>query len=132
MASSKEASNTIYVGGFSSETTAAAIHAAFQPFGEILDLQVPPDPTSKHRHRGFAFVSYAQGQSALDAIDNMHRNVLPGVTNQGKALKVNRAKPQKGAQNGNSNKPVWANEEWLQEHGVAPVQTENGKDLPPP
>lgn len=41
----------------------------------------------------------------MDAIDNMHQNVLPGVTNKGKPLKVNRAKPQKGTQNGGTNKP---------------------------
>ncbi|GAA5873896.1 hypothetical protein JCM16303_002626 [Sporobolomyces ruberrimus] len=132
MSASKDATvNTIYVGGFSAETTAAAVHAAFHPFGEILDLQLPSDPTQKSRHRGFAFVSYANGDSALDAIDNMHRNVLPGVTNKGKPLKVNRAKPQKGNQKGGANKPIWASEEWLQEHGVAPVQTEAGKALPP-
>ncbi|GAA5907509.1 uncharacterized protein JCM6883_001228 [Sporobolomyces salmoneus] len=129
---SKDASTTIYVGGFSEETTSAAIHAAFHPFGEILELQLPPDPTSKSRHRGFAFVTYSNPEATLDAIDNMHRNILPGVTNKGKPLKVNRAKPQKGNQKGGaSNKPIWANEEWLQEHGVAPVQTEAGKALPP-
>ncbi|GAA5831972.1 hypothetical protein JCM5353_002828 [Sporobolomyces roseus] len=131
MSASREAGNTVYVGGFSPETTASAIHAAFHPFGEILDLQLPPDPTSKSRHRGFAFVSYSTGEAALDAIDNMNKNVLPGVTNKGKPLKVNRAKPQKGTQNGGTNKPIWANEEWLQEHGIAPVQTEAGKALPP-
>ncbi|GAA6019112.1 hypothetical protein JCM11491_002850 [Sporobolomyces phaffii] len=131
MSNSKEATNTIYVGGFSAETTAAAIHAAFVPFGEVLDVQLPSDPTAKHRHRGFAFVAYATADATASAIDNMHRNVLPGVTNQGKPLKVNRAKPPKGNQKGGANKPIWANEEWLQEHGVAPVQTEAGKALPP-
>ncbi|GAA6059753.1 hypothetical protein JCM10212_001961 [Sporobolomyces blumeae] len=123
MSASREGANTIYVGGFSAETTASAIHAAFLPFGEILDVQLPPDPASKHRHRGFAFVSYASSEAAVDAIDNMHRNVLPGVTNKGRALKVNRAKPPKGGQLGSSNKPIWANEEWLQQHGIAPVPT---------
>ncbi|GAA5985748.1 hypothetical protein JCM5350_007478 [Sporobolomyces pararoseus] len=131
MSAGKDASNTIYVGGFSEETTASAIHSAFLPFGEILDLQLPRDESNKSRHRGFAFVSYSTAEATLDAIDNMNRNVLPGVTNKGKPLKVNRAKPQKGGQKGASNKPIWANEEWLQEHGIAPVQTEAGKALPP-
>ena len=60
---------------------------------------------NRTNHRGFAFVSYSTAEATLDAIDNMNRNVLPGVTNKGKPLKVNRAKPQKGGQKGASNKP---------------------------
>lgn len=50
-------------------------------------------------------MSYSTAEATLDAIDNMHRNVLPGPTNRGKPLKVNRAKPQKGVHKGASNKP---------------------------
>ncbi|CEQ41541.1 SPOSA6832_03259 [Sporobolomyces salmonicolor] len=131
MAASKETSNTtIYIGGFSPSTTAASLHAAFLPFGEILDLQLPPDPTHQQRHRGFAFVSYSTAESALDAIDNMHRNCLPGPSERGRVLKVNRAKPQKGVQLGGSNKPIWADEAWLKEHGVAPVGGEQAPIAP--
>ncbi|GAA6021659.1 hypothetical protein JCM10207_008104 [Rhodosporidiobolus poonsookiae] len=121
---SKEASNTVFVGGFSLDTTPAALYTAFSPFGEILDLQLPPDPENRqqpNRHRGFAFVSFSTQEAALDAIDNMHQNVLPGVTNRGRVLKVNKAKPPKGQGLAGNNKPVWADEEWLKEHGTAPV-----------
>lgn len=31
------------MGGFAEETEAQDIHAAFAPFGDIVDLQLPPD-----------------------------------------------------------------------------------------
>lgn len=97
--------STIYVGGFSGDTTATQLHAAFLPFGPILDLQLPSDPERRSRHKGFAFISYANPEAALDAVDNMHLNSLPGVSNRGRVLKVNKAKPQKGAKLAGSNKP---------------------------
>jgi hypothetical protein len=41
-------------------------------------------------------VTYASTLSALDAVDNMHRNVLPGPSNGSNVLKVNLAKAPKG------------------------------------
>ncbi|BGP17689.1 hypothetical protein JCM10213_003594 [Rhodosporidiobolus nylandii] len=117
----QESSTTVFVGGFSLDTTANALYAAFAPFGEILDLQLPADPEDKtKKHRGFAFVAYSTPEAATDAIDNMHQNVLPGVTNRGRVLKVNKAKPQK-QKLGDSRKPVWANEDWIKEHGTHSV-----------
>ncbi|GAA5983442.1 hypothetical protein JCM11641_007850 [Rhodosporidiobolus odoratus] len=118
----KDSSNTVFVGGFSFDTTASALYTAFTPFGEILDLQLPPDPSDKSKkHRGFAFVTFAEAEAALDAIDNMHLNVLPGITNRGRVLKVNKAKPQKGQQLQDNRKPIWADEEWIKEHGQVPL-----------
>ena len=62
------------------------------------------NPHAEHSHRGFAFVSYSSATAALDAIDNMHRNVLPGLSNAAKVLKVNMAKPPKGLTVGGSNR----------------------------
>ncbi|GAA5824955.1 hypothetical protein JCM11251_006038 [Rhodosporidiobolus azoricus] len=119
---SKEVSGTIFVGGFSHDTTPAALLAAFSPFGEILDVQLPPDPQDRtKKHRGFGFVTFSEAEAALDAIDNMHQNTLPGITNRGRVLKVNKAKPPKAQQLGGTNKPVWAEEEWIKEHGQDPV-----------
>ncbi|GAA5904735.1 hypothetical protein JCM8208_001339 [Rhodotorula glutinis] len=119
---SKEANSTIYVGGFSGDTTATQLHAAFLPFGPILDLQLPSDPEHRSRHKGFAFVSFASPGAALDAVDNMHLNSLPGPSNRGRVLKVNKAKPQKGAKLAGSNKPIWASEDWIAEHGTHSLQ----------
>ncbi|GAA5870822.1 hypothetical protein JCM8547_001716 [Rhodosporidiobolus lusitaniae] len=110
--------STVFVGGFSFDTTASALHAAFTPFGEIISVQLPHDPQDRSKkHRGFGFVSFTTPEAALDAIDNMHQNTLPGVTNRGRVLKVNKAKPPKGGGFGQSNQPIWAQEEWIKEHG---------------
>lgn len=50
-------------------------------------------------------MSYASPEAAVDAVDNMHLNSLPGPSNRGRVLKVNKAKPQKGAKLVGSNKP---------------------------
>lgn len=96
---------TVYVGGFSPDTTATLLHSAFIPFGDILDISLPSDPARKGAHKGFAFITFATPEAALDACDNMHRNCLPTVTNRGRILKVNKAKPPKGAGKHGSNKP---------------------------
>ena len=95
----------VYVGGFSPDTTATLLHSAFIPFGDILDISLPSDPARKGAHKGFAFITFATPEAALDACDNMHRNCLPTVTNRGRILKVNKAKPPKGAGKHGSNKP---------------------------
>lgn len=87
------------------DTSATTLHAAFIPFGDILDISLPSDPARKGSHRGFAFITFSSPEAALDACDNMHRNCLPTATNRGKILKVNKAKPPKGAGTQGSNKP---------------------------
>ncbi|BGP56468.1 hypothetical protein JCM8202v2_004088 [Rhodotorula sphaerocarpa] len=103
------------------DTSATTLHAAFIPFGDILDISLPSDPARKGSHRGFAFITFSSPDAALDACDNMHRNCLPTATNRGKILKVNKAKPPKGAGTQGSNKPIWASEEWIAEHGTHSV-----------
>lgn len=121
---------TIFIGGFSSATDSQAIFTAFSPFGDIIDVQLPPDPSHRKfiplplnqtkmnsnscpfqnteaSHRGFAFVTYVDATSATDAIDNMHQNVLPGSSNLKRVLKVNLAKPSKGIAVGGSNRAMY-------------------------
>lgn len=61
---------TVYVGGLADDVTEKLIHAAFIPFGDIVDIQMPVDYESQ-RHRGFAFIEYEQAEDAAAAIDNM-------------------------------------------------------------
>lgn len=46
------------------------LHAAFIPFGEIVDVQIPLDYESE-KHRGFAFIEFEMAEDAAAAIDNM-------------------------------------------------------------
>lgn len=61
---------TVYVGGLADEVTEKLINAAFIPFGDIVDIQMPVDYESQ-KHRGFAFIEYETAEDAAAAIDNM-------------------------------------------------------------
>lgn len=61
---------TVYVGGLADDVTEKLINAAFIPFGDISDIQMPVDYESQ-RHRGFAFIEYETAEDAAAAIDNM-------------------------------------------------------------
>lgn len=59
----------------------------FSTFGDITDIQLPRETengmlsslTSVSKHRGYAFITYANEEDAEDAIDNMHLNEWYGV-----------------------------------------------------
>ena len=46
------------------------LNAAFIPFGEVVDIQIPLDYESE-KHRGFAFIEFELAEDAAAAIDNM-------------------------------------------------------------
>ena len=48
------------------------IRAAFIPFGDISEVQLPIDYQTE-KHRGFAFVEFELPEDAKAAIDNMVR-----------------------------------------------------------
>jgi RNA recognition motif-containing protein len=47
------------------------VRAAFIPFGEIINIEIPPDYENPAKHRGFAFIEYELAEDASAAIDNM-------------------------------------------------------------
>jgi peptidyl-prolyl isomerase E (cyclophilin E) len=99
-ASSKSQPRALYVGGLDESVTQALLQAAFVPFGELLEVQLPLDVTTG-KARGFGFVQFAEESDAADALANMHHAELCG-----RVIKVNAAKPMK-------NKSVWADaDEW--------------------
>ena len=75
----------VFVGNLSFDTTREELEALFAPLGEISDVFVPLDRDSG-RPRGFAFVTYASGESATQAIQK-----LDGVELGGRNLRVNEA-----------------------------------------
>ena len=59
-----------FVGGLAEEVDEGVIRAAFIPFGDISEVQLPIDYQTE-KHRGFAFVEFELPEDAKAAIDNM-------------------------------------------------------------
>lgn len=72
--------NTIYIGGIPPQCDESTIHTYFEPFGEIMEVQIPKSHQQAGGHRGFGFIMYANDQEAESAIDNMHLNEVEGVS----------------------------------------------------
>ncbi|XP_071964556.1 peptidyl-prolyl cis-trans isomerase E-like [Antedon mediterranea] len=98
----------IYVGGLAEEVDEKVLHAAFIPFGDVVDIQIPMDYETE-KHRGFAFVEFEFAEDAAAAIDNMNESELFGRT-----VRVNLAKPMKIKEG--SSRPVWSDDNWLKKH----------------
>ncbi|KAN0077261.1 hypothetical protein V8E55_011116 [Tylopilus felleus] len=115
---------TVFVGGFGDDVDESVLYESFSPFGDIVEVQLPPaatNPTSdsEPKHRGFAFVTYASPADAQDAIDNMDLNEL-----RGRVIKVNIARPIKAAiQPGAGNRAIWESEDWLQQYAKPLAQS---------
>ncbi|KAK2723572.1 hypothetical protein QYM36_002051 [Artemia franciscana] len=58
------------MGGLAEEVDDSVLRAAFIPFGDIVDIQLPLDYETQ-AHRGFAFLEYENAEDAASAIDNM-------------------------------------------------------------
>ena len=95
---------TLYVGGLEESVTEATLRAAFLPFGELTEVNLPMDNSSS-KHKGFAFVQYDEKEDAAEAMDNMHNSELFGRT-----IRCNYAQPPKikGGDAGFASQPVWA------------------------
>lgn len=110
-----KAKSTIFIGGIAQGVDEAVLLQTFSPFGDIMEIQIPPAPgthgdlpAEDGKHRGFAFVTFGTPADAQDAIDNMDMNEL-----RGKVLKVSMAKPQRAPVQGAGNRAIWETEEWL-------------------
>ncbi|KAK3387224.1 hypothetical protein B0H63DRAFT_448096 [Podospora didyma] len=109
---------TVYIGGLAPVVTAASLHDAFIPFGEIADVSLPKNenPNATEPHRGFAYVEFEDAEDAKEAIDNMDQAELFG-----RAIKVSAAKVPKSATQGGlgSKTALWEQEGWLAENAVS-------------
>ncbi|XP_041069513.1 peptidyl-prolyl cis-trans isomerase E isoform X1 [Carcharodon carcharias] len=95
----------LYVGGLAEEVDEKVLHAAFIPFGDIMDIQIPLDYETE-KHRGFAFIEFENAEDAAAAIDNMNESELFGRT-----IRVNLAKPMRIKEG--SSRAVWSDDDWL-------------------
>lgn len=70
MSSNASSKRTVFVGGLAEEADEKVLHAAFIPFGDLVDIQIPLDYETE-KHRGFAFIEFESAEDASAAIDNM-------------------------------------------------------------
>ena len=80
---------TLYVGGLGDKVDVELLRAAFIPFGDLKDVNIPVD-FATGKHRGFGFVEYEEKEDAKEALDNMHNAEI-----NGRVLTVNFAQPPK-------------------------------------
>lgn len=73
----KEMSKKLFVGGLAWATDDHALQAAFEQFGEVTDAKVITDRETG-RSRGFGFVTFAEGNDADNAIQEMDGSELDG------------------------------------------------------
>lgn len=78
-------SNKIFVGGLSWNTTDQGLHAAFSPFGEIVESKVVTDRDTG-RSRGFGFVTFQDPEAAKASVAAMNGKELDG-----RALRIDMA-----------------------------------------
>jgi len=78
----------LYVGNLSYDTSEASIRTAFEVHGEVTSVNLITDRDSG-RPKGFGFVEMGSAEEAQKAIA-----ALDGTQMDGRAIKVNEAKPQ--------------------------------------
>lgn len=86
----------LYVGNLDDRVDEASLTAAFAPFGELINVELPREPNNP-KHRGHAYIEFAEAEDAEHAIDNMNECEFFN-----RVLKVNIAKP-----TGLKQKAVW-------------------------
>ncbi|KAJ1967404.1 hypothetical protein H4R35_006719 [Dimargaris xerosporica] len=101
----------VFVSGLENAVDEKVLLAAFLPFGNIVEVHLPPDPASHNQHRGFGFVEFEEPEDALAAVDNMHYSEL-----YGKVIKTNLAKPMRIREG--ASRAVWSEDAWLQKYAV--------------
>ncbi len=77
----------IYVGNLSFDTTETDLKSAFEPFGEVKEVRLIMDKFSG-KSKGFGFIEMPSQEAAQKAIAELN-----GKDMQGRAIKVNEAKP---------------------------------------
>jgi RNA recognition motif-containing protein len=70
-------SKKLFVGGLSWGTDENGLRAAFEQFGEIVEVKVITDRDTG-RSRGFGFVTFAEADDANRAIEEMNGTALDG------------------------------------------------------
>lgn len=67
----------VYCGGLSEEVDKPMLQAAFIPFGDIVDINLPLDYQTQ-KHKGFAFIEFEEAEDAAQAVENMNDGEIYG------------------------------------------------------
>lgn len=78
-------SKKLFVGGLAWATDDNGLREAFEPFGEVVEAKVIMDRDTG-RSRGFGFVTYAEADSATNAVNEMN-----GASLDGRSIRVDLA-----------------------------------------
>ncbi|KAI8924998.1 cyclophilin-like domain-containing protein [Entophlyctis helioformis] len=108
----KKEQATVFVGGLDAKVTEEILYAAFLPFGDIMQVQIPRDTHGQPgtlAHKGFGFVDYELPEDARAAMDNMHMAELAG-----KVIKVTMARATRGKPELQT-RAIWEDMEWIEE-----------------
>uniref|UniRef100_A0A673L9A4 Peptidyl-prolyl cis-trans isomerase E n=1 Tax=Sinocyclocheilus rhinocerous TaxID=307959 RepID=A0A673L9A4_9TELE len=95
----------LYIGGLAEEVDEKVLHAAFIPFGDITDIQIPLDYETE-KHRGFAFIEFELAENESELF--------------GRTIRVNIAKPMRIKEG--SSRPVWSEDDWLKKFSGKTVE----------
>ncbi|NWS52773.1 PPIE isomerase, partial [Chunga burmeisteri] len=111
-------------GGLAEEVDEKVLHAAFIPFGDITDIQIPLDYETE-KHRGFAFIEFELAEVSEGQINESELF--------GRTIRVNLAKPMRIKEG--SSRPVWSDDEWLKKFSGKTLEEnteEGGAEAPKP
>lgn len=87
----------IYVGNIPFQVTEGELEEAFGAFGSVSSVKIITDHETG-KSKGFGFVEMDDDDEGREAIENMNESYL-----QGRALKVNEARPRNGGGGGGGN-----------------------------
>uniref|UniRef100_A0A8C6P4E9 Peptidyl-prolyl cis-trans isomerase E n=1 Tax=Nothobranchius furzeri TaxID=105023 RepID=A0A8C6P4E9_NOTFU len=102
----------LYIGGLAEEVDEKVIHAAFIPFGDIIDIQMPLDYETGTSKRLW-FCEEAAATAKIQLFSNESELF-------GRTIRVNIAKPMRIKEG--SSRPVWSDDDWLKKFSGKTVE----------
>ncbi|KAG7280724.1 hypothetical protein CRUP_004524, partial [Coryphaenoides rupestris] len=101
--------------GLAEEVDEKVLHAAFIPFGDVTDIQIPLDYETE-KHRGFAFIEFELAENESELF--------------GRTIRVNIAKPMRIKEG--SSRPVWSDDDWLKKFSGKTAEEAEGEESAAP
>ncbi|KAJ2079900.1 hypothetical protein H4R24_003464 [Coemansia sp. RSA 988] len=112
---------TVFVSGLAMEVDEKSLHSVFITFGEIVQVTLPPDPSSSNRHRGFGLIEFEEEEDARAAISNMNDAELFGKT-------INARQARSGTNTTGGGSMIFNKESWIDNNMSTADRTANTND----